>query len=109
MDPLAVLADRAELEGPPDGFTAALVAGVAEHLDDLDALIDAHAQEWSVSRLGGLERAILRLASYEIRYADDIPEGVAIDEAVEAANALSTPEAARFINGVLGGIARAAG
>lgn len=106
QDPLTVLAERDEMEAPVDAFTAALARGVATHVAEIDALVGEHAQGWTVGRLGGLERCILRLACYELRYADDVSDAVAIDEAVEAARALTTPEAARFINGVLGGIAR---
>jgi transcription antitermination protein NusB len=87
-------------------FTRELVEGVDAHLDELDELIGTHAEGWTVPRMASLDRTILRVACCEIRYREDVPVAVAIDEAVEAAKELSTEDSGRFVNGVLGRIAR---
>jgi transcription antitermination protein NusB len=87
-------------------FAAQLVEGVAEHLGQLDEIIGAHAEGWAVSRMPSLDRTILRVACYELLHRPDVPPGAAIDEAVEAAKELSTEDSGRFVNGVLGEIAR---
>jgi N utilization substance protein B len=87
-------------------FSRALVEGVAAHLPDIDLLLEEHAEDWPVKRMPALDRTILRVAIEELRFRDDIPDSVAISEAVEAANELSTEDSGRFVNGVLGRIAR---
>jgi len=87
-------------------FARELVDGVTEHLEELDALLGAHAEEWTVPRMASLDRTILRVACFELRYRHDVPPGAAIDEAVEAAKELSTEDSGRFVNGILGRIAR---
>lgn len=87
-------------------FARELVAGVAAHLEELDAIIGAHAEDWTVPRMPSLDRTILRVACYELLHRPDVPAGAAIDEAVEAAKELSTEDSGRFVNGVLGEIAR---
>ena len=87
-------------------FTADLVAGVTERLPDIDLLLETHAQGWSVARMTALDRTILRVGVYELLWSDDVPTSVAISEAVEAAAELSAEDAKRFVNGVLGRIAR---
>lgn len=91
----------------PDEFTIKAVAGVLETRDDVDALIVAHAKDWPLDRIAPLERSILRLAVWEIESGVTPPE-VAIDEAVRLTKRYSTDEAGAFVNGVLGGIVRAA-
>jgi N utilization substance protein B len=87
-------------------FTAELVRGVDGHLPELDLLLAEHAEEWTVERMAALDRTLLRVATYELTHRPDIPPSVAISEAVEAASALSSEGAARFVNGILGRIAR---
>jgi transcription antitermination protein NusB len=87
-------------------FATDLVRGVAEHQGELDAAIGDAAEEWSVERLTAVDRTILRIAVFELRYRHDVPPAAAIDEAVEAAKELSTEDSSRFVNGVLGAIAR---
>jgi N utilization substance protein B len=84
-----------------------LVEGVAEHSAEIDRLIDEHAANWSLDRLPDVDRAILRMAVFELRWADDVPDPVAIDEAVQLAKNLSTDDSPAFVNGVLGAIAEA--
>jgi N utilization substance protein B len=97
---------EADREVPP--FARELVEGVAEHLPDIDLLLEEHAEDWPVRRMPALDRTILRVAVEELRFRADVPDSVAISEAVEAANELSTERSGRFVNGVLGRIAREA-
>ena len=83
-----------------------IVAGIAEHGDEIDELIVTYSQGWSIDRMPVLDRAILRVGIWEILSNDDIPTGVAISEAVEAAKSLSTEDSAGFVNGLLGRIAQ---
>ncbi|MEX1047088.1 MAG: transcription antitermination factor NusB [Actinomycetota bacterium] len=89
-----------------DEFTRELVEGVEERLSELDQAIGSHAEGWTVARMAAVDRTVLRLAVYELKYRPDVPEAVAINEAVEAAKELSTDESGRFVNGILGQIAR---
>ena len=104
-DPAEVMEERLELE-EVDPFTEQLVRGVAEKAAELDRLIGEHAEGWTVHRMAVVDRNLLRLACYEMLWRDDVPVAVAIDEAVEAAKELSTEDSGRFVNGVLGRIAR---
>lgn len=86
-------------------YAQKLVTGVTEHQAAIDGLIEACAEDWALSRMPPLDRNLLRLGVLELRYLDVIP-AVAIDEAVSLATAYSTADSGRFINGVLGRIAR---
>ncbi|MHB8792408.1 MAG: transcription antitermination factor NusB [Thermoleophilia bacterium] len=86
-------------------YTREVVEGVLGSQAEIDALIDASAENWSASRMAALERNILRLAIYEIRNRDDIPAEVSIDEAVELARRFCSNEAGSLVNGVLSNIA----
>jgi N utilization substance protein B len=104
-DRLSVLRDRIDTANPPvPEHTVRLVEGVAEHAARIDELIDAHASNWSIDRLPDVDRAILRMATFELLWADDVPDVVVIDEAVELAKALSTDDSPAYVNGVLGAI-----
>ena len=87
-------------------YAREIVEGVEAHLTDIDSEIETHAQGWPLERMPALDRAIARLATWEILYNDDVPDAVAIAEAVESATVLSTEDSAGFLNGLLGGIAR---
>lgn len=78
---------------------------VIEKKEEIDAGVNLRANRWKTSRMNKTDLAILRLAIYEIRWDEDIPEGVAIDEAVELAKRYSSDEAPAFINGILAGFA----
>ena len=107
-DRLALLHERLADETPPvPEHTVRLVEGVAEHAARIDELIDTHATGWSIDRLPDVDRAILRMAVFELLWADDVPDAVVIDEAVELARALSTDDSPAYVNGVLGGIVKA--
>jgi transcription antitermination protein NusB len=103
-----LLAERVADGHPPiSEYTIRLVEGVAEHAGRIDELIDTHATGWSLERLPDVDRAILRMAVFELLWADDVPDPVVIDEAVELAKSLSTDDSPAFVNGVLGAIAEA--
>ncbi len=86
-------------------YAKELVQGVAEHGDEIDELIETYAQDWTIERMPALDRAILRIGIWELLYNPEVPEGVAISEAVEEAKSLSTEDSAGFVNGLLGRIA----
>jgi N utilization substance protein B len=88
-------------------YARELVEGVESNLTAIDAAIVDHAQGWTLERMPALDRALARLATWEILFNDEVPDGVAIAEAVESATVLSTEDSAGFLNGLLGGIARA--
>ncbi|WP_156688192.1 transcription antitermination factor NusB [Mycobacterium sp. Marseille-P9652] len=108
LSPEEIVEVRTELAGTnPDvaalhPYTAAAARGVGEQADHIDDLISSHLQGWTLDRLPAVDRAILRVAVWELLYADDVPEPVAVDEAVQLAKELSTDESPAFINGVLG-------
>jgi transcription antitermination protein NusB len=83
-------------------YTVTVAHGVTEHAAHVDDLISAHLQGWTLERLPAVDRAILRVAVWELLHAEDVPEPVAVDEAVELAKKLSTDDSPGFVNGVLG-------
>lgn len=87
-------------------FTRELVDGVLQNQEELDTLIARYAQGWTLDRIAPLERSILRTALYEILHRTDVPDEVAIDEAIEAAKELCAAEAPGFVNGILGAVKR---
>jgi N utilization substance protein B len=99
-------ADTGELIPP---YTREAVDGASGMLGILDRRLDAATQGWSIDRLGTVERAILRLALWELSERPDVPAEVAIDEAIELAKRYASAEAASLVNGVLGRIAREEG
>jgi N utilization substance protein B len=106
-DPRVVLEDWSASGREVPVFTRELVEGVADHLPELDREIGARSEGWSVDRMASVDRTILRVAAYELLVGRQTPVGAAIDEAVRAAKELSTEDSGRFVNGVLGKIARA--
>ncbi len=91
---------------PPRPYTRELVEGVDQSREELDELIEQNAIGWHVDRIAPLERAILRVGLFEIVHRPDVPDEVAIDEAVESAKLYCGAEAPGFVNGVLGGALR---
>jgi N utilization substance protein B len=89
----------------PDDYVCEVVAGVAEHVDGLDEVIRRYARNWDLERMPALDRAILRLAAYELAHRPDVPRNVVINEAVELAKVFSTEESGRFVNGMLSAMA----
>ena len=108
-DVLGAEAERAANE--PDRLASWLYAreivdGVMDHADEIDEQITTHSRDWRLERMPAVDRALLRLSSWEILFNDDVPTAVAIDEAVELAKELSTEESGAFVHGVLARIAR---
>ena len=83
-----------------------LLTQVIEHLDELDGAINKSSRSWKTGRMPKVDLAIMRLALAEMLYADDIPEAVAINEAINLAKKYSTDQSSRFIHGVLGAIVK---
>jgi len=83
-------------------YTVTVARGVTQHAAHIDDLISTHLQGWTLERLPAVDRAILRVAVWELLHAEDVPEPVAVDEAVELAKHLSTDDSPGFVNGVLG-------
>ena len=96
------LAEKQSDVTPLIPYTVTVARGVTEHAAHIDDLISAHLQGWTLDRLPAVDRAILRVAVWELLHAEDVPEPVAVDEAVELAKQLSTDESPGFVNGVLG-------
>lgn len=83
------------------GFAEELIAGVFEHLKDIDGAISKVAENWTINRIGKVDLAILRVAAFEILYRQDIPTAVSINEAIDLSKMFSGLESKRFVNGVL--------
>jgi N utilization substance protein B len=94
------------LERTAHAFTRELAEGAEEHQDELDALISRYAEHWTIERIAPLERNIMRVAVYELLHRDDVPDEVALDEAIEAAKELCSTETPAFVNGILGSVHR---
>ena len=90
-----------------NSFAENILNAVEEHFSEIDEIIEANSQDWTLTRLPKVSLAILRLAVAEIKYIEDVPNGVAVNEAVELAKKYGTNEDASFINGILGTIAKA--
>ncbi|MDQ1603507.1 MAG: transcription antitermination protein NusB [Actinomycetota bacterium] len=98
----ATLAAREELADPPVApYTAELVTGVLAQRERIDELLTTYSQGWSLDRMPAVDRAILRLSTYELLWRDDVPDAVAISEAVSLARELSTDDSPGFVNGLL--------
>ena len=107
LDLLALrgVADEGPDARPIRDYTKVLVTGVDAHKRKIDELISTYAQGWDMDRLPAVDRNILRLGIYELLWQEDVPDGVAIDEALALAKELSTDESSGYIHGVLGRIA----
>jgi N utilization substance protein B len=100
--------DRAIAEGaaPNNPYTVTLVRGVVEHQARIDEVLRTYAQGWSLERMPAVDRNVLRLGVFELLYVDDVPDPVAVTEAMALVTELSTDESPTFVNGVLGAIVR---
>ncbi|HKZ75027.1 MAG TPA: transcription antitermination factor NusB [Actinomycetota bacterium] len=107
-DPRSVIEEWEVIGRDVPRFARELVEGTAAHRAEIDALLGRYAEGWTVERMAALDRTILRIACFELLHRTDTPMAVAIDEAVEAAKELSTEDSGRFVNGILGRIAREA-
>jgi transcription antitermination protein NusB len=102
-DPLATLRARLAQSDPPvPEYAVELVEGVVAHRARIDELLATYAQEWTLERMPPVDLAALRIGTYELLWRDDVPDAVAVDEAVELAKSLSTDESPGFVNGLLG-------
>jgi transcription antitermination protein NusB len=110
VSPLRVLADRvarSQQATPQDTdprigeYAIELVNGVVEHLDRIDSLIETYSIGWPLDRMPAVDRNVLRLGVFELLWGTDVPEVVAIDEAVSLAQELSTADSPQFVNGLL--------
>jgi transcription antitermination protein NusB len=100
---LEVLADRSAAADPPvSDYAAALVRGVQQHAEQIDQLLAAHALGWTLDRMPAVDRNILRIGVQEMLWNDEVPDAVAISEAVTLAGELSTDDSPSFVNGLLG-------
>ncbi|MGQ0825778.1 MAG: transcription antitermination factor NusB [Actinomycetota bacterium] len=95
----------ADLPVPPDDYAQRLVLGVASHQEEIDALIRKYSEHWALERMPVIDRALLRLGTFELGWIPDVPTAVAITEAVELARQYSTKDSGRFVNGLLSRIA----
>lgn len=104
---LELLRDRLPTAMPPiSEYAIFLIEGVVAHQARIDELVADYAIDWTLDRMPPVDRAVLRLGLFELLWVQEIPEGVAVSEAVELASALSTDESPRFINGILARIAK---
>lgn len=103
LDTMTLLRDRLPVAQPPiPEYAVELVEGVVTHRAAIDEVLTSYAIDWSLERMPPVDRNVLRLGAYELLYGDDVPDAVAVSEAVELVRALSTDESPRFVNGVLG-------
>jgi N utilization substance protein B len=99
---LDVLAERIAMASPPvSAYAAELVRGVAAHQPRIDELISKYAEGWTLDRMPAVDRNVLRIGAYELLWAPDVPDAVAISEAVLLSRDLSTEASPTFVNGLL--------
>ena len=103
-DVLKAAEDRRADEGQAamNAYAVEIVEGVAAHREYIDELLGSYSMGWTLERMPAVDRAILRIGAYEVLWRDDVPDAVAIAEAVALAQELSTDESSSFVNGLLG-------
>ena len=102
LDPLTTLRERLAQGDPPvPEYAAELVEGVVAHQERIDELLATYAEDWTLERMPPVDLAALRIGTYELLWCDDVPDGVAVSEAVALVSSLSTDESAGFVNGLL--------
>ena len=89
-----------------DPYATTLATGVDDDRAAIDSMIRDHAKGWTLERMPAVDRAVLRIATYELLHEPDVPVAVAISEAVELAQQFSTDESGRFVNGLLSAVAK---
>jgi N utilization substance protein B len=106
--PLGETLDERVIAGEPpvNEYTVRLIRGVVEHQARIDELISTYAQGWSLERMPTVDRNALRLGVLEVLYVEDVPDAVAVSEAMNLVRELSTDESPAFVNGILGNIVR---
>ena len=101
-DPVETLRQRLEQSDPPvPEYAVSLVEGVVAHRVRIDELLETYAQDWTLGRFPPVDLAVLRIGAYELLWCDDVPDAVALSEAVDLARSLSTDESPAFVNGLL--------
>ena len=101
-DPMATLRERLAQSDPPvPEYATELVEGVVTHQARIDELLSTYAEEWTLDRMPPVDLAALRIGTYELLWCDDVPDGVAVSEAVALVSSLSTDQSAAFVNGLL--------
>ena len=102
-DPLVTLQDRIAQSDPPvPEYAESLVRGVVAHRARIDELLTPYAQDWTLDRFPAVDLQVLRIGAYELLWCPDVPDEVAVSEAVELASSLSTDDSPAFVNGLLG-------
>ena len=96
----------ADGEGPTNPYTETLIRGVAEHRERIDELLGQYSQGWTLDRMPAVDRNALRIGVFELLYSDEVPDPVAVTEAVALVRNLSTDDSPAFVNGVLGSMLR---
>ena len=107
IDPIALLAQRITQPGTEAAlpqYSVEIVEGVLAQQERIDELLMTHSHGWTLERMPAVDRGLLRIGTWEVLYNDDVPDAVAVDEAVELARSLSTDDSPTFINGLLGRI-----
>ncbi|GMA31315.1 transcription antitermination factor NusB [Litorihabitans aurantiacus] len=99
------MADPSGLK-PMRTYAAEIVEGVAEHLARIDELLESYSHSWTLERMPAVDLALLRIGAWELLYNDDVPDAVAVEQAVDLAAELSTDESPAFVNGLLGQLQR---
>ncbi|MBA3265402.1 MAG: transcription antitermination factor NusB [Nocardioidaceae bacterium] len=105
LDTGATLAERQDAIAALNSYTVTLVEGVAAHRAEIDGLLGSYSEDWPVDRMPVVDRNLLRIGVFEIRYVEEVPDAVAMSEAVSLAKELSTDDSPAFINGLLARIA----
>jgi N utilization substance protein B len=107
VEPSVVLEERVgDPDRPVNPYTESLVRGVMERATRIDEVLGTYAQGWSLDRMPAVDRNVLRIGTFEILFVDDVPDAVAVSEALVLVRELSTDESPGFVNGVLGNILR---
>jgi N utilization substance protein B len=101
LDDVAVLTSDRQNQEEIFSYARTIVQGIVDHHDEIDDLLETYSQGWSLDRMPHLDRAILRVAVWEILFNPEVPDGVAVNEAVELAKELSTDDSGAFVNGLL--------
>ena len=107
-DPVVALERAIEAgEGPTNDYTTTLVRGVVEHRDRIDEVLTTYSKGWTLSRMPAVDRNVLRIGVYELLWGDDdVPDTVAVSEALHLVQDLSTDDSPAFVNGLLGSVQR---
>lgn len=95
-----------DMKGKVKDFIVSEFKGILEHQEEIDGILAQSSEHWSLSRIAKVDHMLLRMATYELKWGQDIPSKVAINEAIEIAKVYSTDKSPKFINGILGNIAK---